>query len=124
MAQYESLFVNMMVTEELGFRLSEEDDEYLLADAFIMFLSFFGFGIIPLIVYFVGLLYSLKEQVLFFVSAGLIVLGLFSMGAVKSAFSSVSWIYAGAETLSIGVLCAGAAYGVANLIANIIDAIV
>ena len=55
MAQYETFFVNMLVTEELGIRIPDQDDEYLLKDSFVMFVSYFGFGSIPLLVYFLGM---------------------------------------------------------------------
>ena len=54
MAQYETFFVNLMVTEELGLRLPDDDDGKLLTDAFLMTVSFGLFGSLPLVVYFFG----------------------------------------------------------------------
>ena len=54
MAQYEGFFVNLMVTEELGLQLPEDDDAVLLTDAFLMAISFAVFGSLPLIVYCFG----------------------------------------------------------------------
>ena len=54
MAQYEGFFVNLMVTEELGLQLPEDDDAVLLTDAFIMSMAFACFGSLPLIVYCFG----------------------------------------------------------------------
>lgn len=120
MAQYDNFFVNLMVTEELGFRLAQDDDEYLLTDAFVMFLSFFGFGSIPLVIYYIGAIAGLSDELLFTVTTTVIVITLFVLGAIKSTFSSVSWIYSGCETLLVGCACAFVAWGVAKAVAMLV----
>jgi DNA damage-binding protein 1 len=109
-----------MVTEELGFRLSEDDDEYLLTDAFIMFFSFLGFGSVPIIVYLICALNSVDEGIISIITSVIIIISLFILGALKSSFSSISWIYSGMETLCVGCACAVIAYGVAILVAYLI----
>ena len=52
MAQYEDMFVTVMVNEELGFGLPDDDDGFLLKDAFVMCLSYLAFGSLPLALYF------------------------------------------------------------------------
>lgn len=50
MAQYENLFVNMMITEERGLLIPEDTEIELCTDAGVMFVSFATFGSIPLLV--------------------------------------------------------------------------
>lgn len=55
MAKYESFFVRMMMSEQLGSQLTDVDDTPLLVkDAMVMFVSFASFGVIPFIFYFLG----------------------------------------------------------------------
>jgi VIT1/CCC1 family predicted Fe2+/Mn2+ transporter len=54
LAQYESVFVNMMVADDLGLQLAEDDDALLLTDAFVMLASFALFGALPVLVYGLG----------------------------------------------------------------------
>jgi len=88
MAQYESFFVNLIVTEELGLQPPEDDDITLVADAFVMFASYACFGSIPLIVYAVGpvLPDSFCSRDLYSTSAVVTSLALFTLGSAKSSF--------------------------------------
>lgn len=49
MAQYENLFVNLMITEERGLIIPRETEFELCTDAFMMFISFAFFGSVPLL---------------------------------------------------------------------------
>ena len=62
MAQYEDLFVTIMINEELGFGLPDDDDGFLLKDAFVMCLSYLAFGSIPVGLFFVAGLYKVDSE--------------------------------------------------------------
>jgi DNA damage-binding protein 1 len=120
MAKYEGFFVNLMVTEELGVQLPEDDDATLLADAFIMMSAFAGFGSLPLLVYCAGPLEIATDNQLFLISAFVTVVTMFLLGAVKSSFSSVHWLQSGFETVFVAGTCAGCAYGVGAIVSKLL----
>jgi DNA damage-binding protein 1 len=122
MAKYEKFFVYMMVTEHLGLQLPSDDDASLLQDAFMMFASFTGIGSLPLFSYCLGPLKILSNHDMFFYSVIATLALLFSLGAFKSNFSSVSWIVSGFETLCIGSVCGGFAYTVGRFISVLVVA--
>jgi vacuolar iron transporter family protein len=87
MAEYEEFFVNLMVTEELGLQLPDEDDVGLLKDGLVMFLSFAFFGTIPLLPFLLGLLHmDISDQTIAMVAVGATALALFLLGSIKSTF--------------------------------------
>lgn len=115
MSQYESFFVNLLVTEELGSPPPEDDELTLISDATIMSLSYAGFGMIPLLVYFLGDATSqhVSKDAPSLRAASAVVTGLtlFGLGGAKSTFSSSSWFYSGFEAVVFGGVCAMVAYG-------------
>ena len=121
MAQYETFFVNLMVTEELGLQLPEDDDASLLTDAFVMAISFALIGCLPLLTYFLGLISTFKDDELFVIGSVLSALLLFALGSMKSCFSSVLWVLSGFESLAMAAVCAAAAYGVGSGIRSVIS---
>lgn len=48
MAKYDQFFVNVMMVEELGLQVPDPDDD-IVKEGVIMFLSFAGFGAMPLL---------------------------------------------------------------------------
>jgi vacuolar iron transporter family protein len=48
MAKYDAFFVNVMMVEELGLQVPDPDDD-IVKEGVIMFLSFAGFGAMPLL---------------------------------------------------------------------------
>ena len=48
MAKYDGFFVNVMMVEELGLQVPDPDDD-IVKEGVIMFLSFAGFGAMPLL---------------------------------------------------------------------------
>jgi vacuolar iron transporter family protein len=122
MAQYEGFFVNLMVTEELGLQLPEDDDASLLTDAFLMALSFALIGCLPLLTYFLGMATALKldDQQLFIIGAVVSGLLLFALGSMKSCFSNVLWVLSGFESLLVAAICAAAAFAVGSGLRSIV----
>lgn len=109
-AQYENIFVGLMLSEELGLQLSYEDDAMLLTDAFVMFLAYVCMGVIPLLSFAAGPLNLLSEENQYFVSAAGSIAILFVLGSLKSRFGSGSWFYCGVESAALGAICAIIAY--------------
>jgi VIT1/CCC1 family predicted Fe2+/Mn2+ transporter len=118
MAQYENFFVGLMVAEELGLQLPEENDAELMTDAFVMFLSFFLFGVIPVVFYFLSNALILSEDDLFVLSSLISLIVLTILGMVKSTFSSSSVVYSGCEALLLGITASSVAFVAGNLLAR------
>lgn len=110
MAQYESFFVGLMVSEDLGMQLSEENDASFLTDALLMFLSYVCFGAIPILLFCLGSVGFTSSRELFLVSAGSSLLVLCLLGVVKSTFSASSWVSSALEALLVGLLCSTVSY--------------
>eukprot|EP01041_Mallomonas_annulata_P011485 gene11485-24014_t len=121
MAEYDNFFINMMITEELGLQIPEDDDALLIKDSLVMFLSFAILGCLPFITYCLGPTDILKQQDMFNISLLIAAVVLFSLGAIKSTFSSVFWLFSGLETLVLGGVCSLVAYGVGNASRSIFD---
>ena len=121
MAQYENFFVNLMVSEELGLQLPEDDDASLLTDAFMMVLSFAIIGILPILLYLAGyFITNINERLLYVIALGITGIMLFTLGAMKSCFSSVFWVYTGFEALLVGMSCAGVSYVIGSYMRSVI----
>jgi len=120
MAKYENFFVGLMVAEELGLQLPEDDDAILITDAIVMFISFAVFGSIPILIHCLGSLNILTDETLFVISMSLSMSIMFILGSVKSSFSSANWIYSGFESLIIGILCAVVSYLIGATLVNMI----
>lgn len=108
-AIYEDIFVNFLLVEELGMNLPDEDDGASLSDAFVMLLSYAIFGVIPVLVYLLGV-YIQNSDHLFMIASAASGVILMILGSVKSSFSSSYWLYTAVETVFTTAVCAGVAY--------------
>uniref|UniRef100_A0A7S3XV86 Uncharacterized protein n=1 Tax=Heterosigma akashiwo TaxID=2829 RepID=A0A7S3XV86_HETAK len=122
MAKYEAFFVNVMMAEELGLQVPDEDEDETLKEGLVMFLSFACFGALPLLGYviFPSVLGVDNESTLFWTAVATTLTVLFVMGAVKSYFGTKSWYASGAETLALGGACALVAYEVGGLVNGLV----
>mmetsp|Transcript_424 Transcript_424/g.626 ORF Transcript_424/g.626 Transcript_424/m.626 type:complete len:310 (-) Transcript_424:228-1157(-) len=122
MAKYEELFVNVMMNEELGLQVPDEDEDDTIKEGFVMFLAFASFGALPLLGYVICPMVdpNLESGELFGLAAGITLTSLFVMGAVKSYFGTKPWYWSGMEMLILGGCCAAVAY----LIGNIVDSLI
>ena len=101
-AKYENLFVNMMLVDELGLEVPD-DDANPWKDGLVTFCSFCFFGFFPLFAYCVfGTSPELDSRELFGISCVLTALMLFILGAVKSILTTRSWWVSGFEVLIFG----------------------
>jgi len=110
MAQYENFFVNLMVCEDLGMQLTEENDASFLTDAFVMFASYATFGAIPILLFCLGSVGLSSSWELYLISVGSSLVVLSLLGVVKSTFSGSNWFVAALEVLAVGIACSGVAY--------------
>lgn len=122
-AQYENFFVGLMVSEELGLQLSEDDDAMLITDAFVMFIAFASVGLIPVLTLLIGAIDTFSDE---FVSSIAVVTSLvlvLFLGILKSHYSSTSWVYSALEALLSGGVCFGASFIVGKTLMSAAEAI-
>lgn len=89
MAKYKDFFVDIMMTEELGLQVPEEDHKTeSMKEGVVMFCSFASFGALPILGYVIipGLFPNVGEDVLFVAACVITGMVLFGMGCVKSIF--------------------------------------
>lgn len=88
--------------------------------AFYTFISFNLVGLIPLIGYILGPLFSFSEEVTFWATTIATLIGLFIIGVVKGKVVKISKIKAGIETMLIGGIAAFIAYYVGYFVEKLI----
>jgi vacuolar iron transporter family protein len=111
MAQYENFFVNMVVSEEVGIQIPEEEtDSSLFRDAFIMFWSFCAFGLVALSPFLLIAGDIIEQDQLLVVVSGWCLLLLTLLGASKSSFNNAATTTTVLEALATGITCAVLAY--------------
>lgn len=94
MSKYQNFFVDVMMAEELGLQVPEEDHKTeSMKEGVVMFCSFATFGSLPVLGYVIipGLFPSTSEDALFAAACVVTGLVLFGMGCVKSIFRYVSY---------------------------------
>lgn len=109
MAKYEDFFVNVMMVEELGLQVPDEDENPWF-DGFITFCSFVFFGIFPLLGYVIFASFNLELASLFGISCGLTGVMLFLLGVFKSRFTGQTWWLSGLEILLLGGVTAAVSF--------------
>ncbi|RYY83694.1 hypothetical protein EON63_10655, partial [archaeon] len=102
MAQYESFFVSLMVSEELGLQLPDDDDALLITDAFVMCMSYGVCGCIPLGVFGVAGYVIHNDYQLYIISVCLSLSLLCLLAIIKSSFSSATAMHSAIEAVSVG----------------------
>ena len=101
MAKYEDFFVDVMMVEELGLQVPDEDENPWF-DGFITFCSFVFFGIFPLLAYVIFAAQNLLLSTLFGISCGFTGIMLFLLGVFKSRFTGQKWWISGTEIFLLG----------------------
>ncbi|MBI2629063.1 VIT1/CCC1 transporter family protein [Candidatus Pacearchaeota archaeon] len=109
------LAVETLVTEELDIPNAEESP---VKNAVFTFLSFFVFGLIPLVIYIIHYLNSSFISNTFIVTIILTAIALFLLGSFKVRITGKNWLYSGIETLVIGGVAASAAFLVGRALAG------
>ncbi|CZR00107.1 VIT1/CCC1 transporter family protein [Trichococcus collinsii] len=116
LAKYESSFIDQRITNGHG---GEEIQEGPLKNAIVTFLSFFFFGMTPLLVYVLSMFVPVLNDHVFFVASVLTGVTLFILGALKSRITHSNWLRSGLEMLVIGGLAAVAAYLIGYVLGGI-----
>lgn len=109
----EERWVQTMLTEELGFRLSYPS---AWRAALSTFVAFVVVGLVPLASYFVALIWPTVLEFAFAISCLLTGLAFFTVGAMKSRFVHEPWYWTGTITLAVGGAAAIVAYLVGFLL--------
>lgn len=107
------VWVRFMMKEELG--LEEPDPKRALRSALTIGGSYVAGGAIPLLPYLLPL--SIEQSLL--VSAGVTLLALAAFGTFKARFTGLPWLKGAWQTVLVGGLAAGAAYGLARLVSGL-----
>ncbi len=105
-SRHKEAWVDIMMTEELGIVASEESP---LMNAVVTFLSFAGFGFVPLIAYVLARVLPFQFNT-FATACGSTAVILFILGALKTKVTEKNWLLSGLETLLVGGVAATAAY--------------
>jgi len=105
-------WVRFMMREELG--LEEPDPKRAPQSAVTIGLSYVAGGLLPLSPYALGLPLS----VAFVWSVGVTLLALLAFGAVKARFTGVPVVRGALQTVVVGGVAAGVAYGLARLVSR------
>ncbi len=109
-------WVNAMMVDELGMM---KDDRNPLANGLATFISFVVAGIVPLLIYLLGLFISIPPASEFPIALLLSGLALFALGAAKVLVTKMNPLRSGVEMLVVGGLAAGVAYLVGALLKGI-----
>ena len=123
MAKYKDLFVDIMMNQELGLQVPEEDHIMeSMKEGSVMFCAFAFFGALPLLGYVIipGLFPDLSSDILFWSACCVTGIVLFCMGAVKSYFTSQHALRTGMETLLLGGACATVAFTVGQMVQQLL----
>jgi len=108
-----TLWVDEMMVQELGLL---PDDRKPIYSALATLASFIVAGVVPLLVYLLGLFVPVDSGISFFVALILSAVALFALGAAKVLVTERNWFRSGLEMLLVGGLAAGVAYLVGYLL--------
>jgi VIT1/CCC1 family predicted Fe2+/Mn2+ transporter len=111
--QQPELWVKTMMVEELGMM---KDERSPFKSALATLGSFLLAGVLPLLVYLIGLAVPIPAGVSFPVSLSLSGVALFALGAAKVLVTERNFLKSGLEMLVVGGAAAGVAYGVGVLL--------
>ena len=121
MAKYKEFFVDIMMTEELSLPVpSDGDPAESFKEAFVMFISFSFFGMLPIFSFFVAeqIVPGLSQASLFAVSCCITVVSLFGLGAHKAQFHDKRYIRSGMQTVLLGSICAFTSYFLGRIVSQ------
>lgn len=103
----EKHWIDTMLSDELGLRLSSPSP---MKAAIATFIAFVVIGFVPLFSFVWQLMWSLPLDSAYRWSTGWTAVAFFGVGAAKSRFVDQRWYLAGIETLLVGGIAAGLAY--------------
>jgi len=110
-------WIDTMVQEEHGLSLQ---DHNAFKAGMATFVAFCLVGFVPLMTYVANWIFPGTIDNPFVVSAVLTAVAFFWVGAVKGKFVSHHWLLSGFETVGVGGIAAGMAYGVGMLLRGLV----
>ncbi|MDD5416842.1 MAG: VIT1/CCC1 transporter family protein [Candidatus Aenigmarchaeota archaeon] len=110
-----NVWMSEMMKEEFG--ITEREHNEPIKNAAVTFISFVGFGSIPLISYVFADVLKIAQIDAFGVAAGLTFSSIFALGAAKVFLTGRNWLKSGLEMLFVGGAAAASAYYVGYLLA-------
>ncbi len=106
-------WVDTMLTDELGVPLQGPNP---YRAAWSTFIAFIVIGSLPLLVFVYEVAFGVVIESAFLWSSILTGVAFFIIGAIKSRFIGHKWWTSGLETLAIGAIAAGLAYGIGAML--------
>lgn len=107
LAKYDTPFIDQIVNQKYG---NDSGVESPLKNATVTFVSFFVFGLVPLLAYVFSSFSSFMMENAFLLASILTGITLFILGALKSRVTQSNWFRSGMEMLIVGGLAAIVAY--------------
>ena len=86
MAEYESFFVSLMMTEEKGLVIPDETETELFTDSGLMFLAYAAFGTLPFAVFFLAVSLGSSNSLSYLVALLFDLCLVLTLGCIKSSF--------------------------------------
>lgn len=106
-------FLSVMMIEELQLIPDEENP---FKNSLVTFFSFCIFGLMPLIPFLIASANDFELDSKYTIATiSISIFFLFVLGFGKSFVTSATWYYSAAETILIGAISAGAAFGIGSL---------
>lgn len=104
----EERWVREMVIDEIG--VTELDHDLEFKNSIVIFFSFIGGSIFPLLPYLILASSTVNPMTIFKIATGVTLAGLFIAGAAKKFVTGVNWFKSGIEMLIVGVFAFGVSY--------------
>ncbi len=116
-AQYENIFVSLMVTEELGLQPSDDHHEEIngIVDSLVIVIAFAFFGLMPVVVFGAASFNGIEIGYAFFIEYMISIIALGILALIKSSFSSATYFHAVMEFVLLSFVCIGAGYGLSAI---------
>merc|ERR1719238_764113 len=119
MSKYTDFFVDVMMNEELGLQVPDPDDNPAI-DGLVTGCSFVFHGTVPLLGYVAFYSMGLNPQEFFLIAILLTAITLFTLGVLKTRFTTQKWYAGGCEILVMGSFTASVAYFVGFLMEAVV----
>eukprot|EP00612_Vaucheria_litorea_P000978 CAMPEP_0171460996 /NCGR_PEP_ID=MMETSP0945-20130129/5634_1 /TAXON_ID=109269 /ORGANISM="Vaucheria litorea, Strain CCMP2940" /LENGTH=257 /DNA_ID=CAMNT_0011987281 /DNA_START=80 /DNA_END=853 /DNA_ORIENTATION=+ len=119
-SKYDDLFVETLISDELGVpNCQKVDESESLKEGLLMLFSFALFGSFPLWPFvIIPNNFTSLEPSIFLISSVVTAFGIFVVGACKSIYSARGWFFSGLETIMVGGSCSLLAYEAGYLLSE------
>lgn len=122
-ASYPEIFIDNMMTQELGLQVPDDDWKWESAKSgVVMFTSFIIFGSVPILGYIIlplsnpAIANQHHSMTLLLFACCVTSITLFMLGCLKSRFGTTPWWQNGMETMLLGALCGAIAFSISKAV--------